>query len=92
LVLLGFTLAGLAFAGPVFAAETGGAVPPKGIDFWSQILSLSESWLSPYRNALYLYLRLAGVVWICVEWIAAALLWRAHSLFCRTLRTGGGIQ
>jgi len=35
---------------------------------------------APYRNAMYLYLRLAGVVWIAVEWTAAFLLWRAYRL------------
>ncbi len=33
-----------------------------------------------YRDALYLYLRLAGVVWILVEWGAAVILWRAYRL------------
>ncbi|MFP4502989.1 MAG: hypothetical protein ACLFTT_18500 [Candidatus Hydrogenedentota bacterium] len=31
-----------------------------------------------YRNALYLYLRMAGVAWIAVEWMAAVILWRAY--------------
>jgi len=35
---------------------------------------------APYRNAMYLYLRLAGIVWIAVEWTAAILLWRAYCL------------
>jgi hypothetical protein len=33
-----------------------------------------------HRNALYLYLRLAGVAWVTVEWIAAIVLWRAYRL------------
>ena len=33
-----------------------------------------------YRNALGLWLRAAGVVWICAEWIAAVLLWRTYRL------------
>jgi len=33
-----------------------------------------------YYNAMYLYLRLAGVVWIAAEWVAAALVWRAYVL------------
>ncbi|HOZ49284.1 MAG TPA: hypothetical protein PLO37_25190 [Candidatus Hydrogenedentes bacterium] len=33
-----------------------------------------------YRNAIYLYLRVAGLVWIAAEWIAAILLWRAYVL------------
>lgn len=32
------------------------------------------------RNLLYLYLRLAGVVWVGVEWIAAVVLIRAYRL------------
>lgn len=31
-----------------------------------------------YRNALYLYLRIAGVAWIALEWIAAIVLCRAY--------------
>jgi hypothetical protein len=33
-----------------------------------------------YQNALLLYLRLAGVVWIAVEWAAAWVLWRTWRL------------
>lgn len=33
-----------------------------------------------YRNALYLYLRIAGVMWIGVEWVAAALLWQGFRI------------
>jgi hypothetical protein len=33
-----------------------------------------------YVNALYLYLRVAGVVWIAVEWVAAILLWKSLRL------------
>lgn len=33
-----------------------------------------------YYNAMYLYLRLAGVVWILAEWVAALILWRAYVL------------
>jgi hypothetical protein len=39
-----------------------------------------------YRNALYLYLRLAGVVWITVEWIAAFVLWRSFRLISEAVR------
>ncbi len=41
----------------------------------------ADIYLAPYRNAMYLYLRLAGVVWIAVEWVAAILLWRGLRLF-----------
>ena len=40
----------------------------------------TDIFLAPYRNAMYLYLRLAGVVWITVEWVAAILLWRGLRL------------
>lgn len=33
-----------------------------------------------YRNALYLYLRIAGVMWIGVEWVAAVLLWQGFRM------------
>lgn len=39
-----------------------------------------------YRNAMYLYLRLAGVVWIAVEWIAAIVLWRAWRMLSRAAK------
>jgi len=42
-----------------------------------------------YWNALYLYLRLAGVVWIAVEWVAALVVWRAWRLL-RAPRAEGG--
>lgn len=39
-----------------------------------------EAALVPYQNALYFYLRVAGVVWIAVEWVAAYLLLRSYAL------------
>ena len=41
-----------------------------------------------YRNAVYLYLRLAGIVWVAVEWAAALLLWRAYRIL-RAAATAG---
>lgn len=38
-----------------------------------------------YRNAIYLYLRLAGVAWTCVEWIAALILWRAYRMLANAV-------
>lgn len=40
----------------------------------------------PHRNTMYLFLRVAGVAWIAIEWVAAFALWRAW----RTLRTRAG--
>jgi hypothetical protein len=42
-----------------------------------------------YRNAMHLYLRVAGVAWIVVEWIAAVLLWRSYRLLARAARDRG---
>ena len=39
-----------------------------------------------YYNAMYLYLRLAGVVWILAEWVAALILWRAYVLIASAAR------
>jgi hypothetical protein len=43
-----------------------------------------------YRNALYLYLRLAGIVWVAAEWIAAVLVWRGYRLLAAAARDGKG--
>lgn len=40
-----------------------------------------------YWNALYLYLRLAGAVWIAVEWWAAVLLVRGYRMLARVAAT-----
>ena len=45
---------------------------------------------APYRNAVYLHLRLAGAVWIAVEWAAALLLWRGHRLLARAVASREG--
>jgi hypothetical protein len=34
----------------------------------------------PLQNVMRLYLRLAGVVWVAVEWIAAIFLWKGYKL------------
>ena len=39
-----------------------------------------------YYNAVYLYVRLAGVVWILAEWVAALILWRAYVLVASAAR------
>lgn len=41
------------------------------------------------RNAVYLFLRLAGIVWIAVEWSAALILWRIYRLLRKSLRERG---
>lgn len=42
-----------------------------------------------YQNALYLYLRMAGIVWCTVEWIAAIILWRAFRFLRNTAQAKG---
>jgi len=46
----------------------------------------AESALQPFRNAVYLHLRIAGIAWIAVEWVAAVLLWRGQSLLWQVAR------
>lgn len=91
LLLVALAAVGM-FAAPAFAAQAVVAPSPKSMNAWSQVLLISESWLFPYRNAVYLYLRLAGVVWISVEWIAAVVLWRAHLLVHHALRARRGLS
>ncbi len=35
---------------------------------------------APYRNAVYLLLRVAGVGWIAAEWVAVIVLYKAYRL------------
>jgi hypothetical protein len=51
-------------------------------------LLAADAGLQPWRNAVYLYLRIAGVAWIAVEWVAAILLWRGQALLWRAVREG----
>jgi hypothetical protein len=44
---------------------------------------------APYRNALYLWLRIAGIAWISVEWVAGIVLWRAYVHLRRAARERG---
>lgn len=48
-----------------------------------QALQAAQEADAVYRNALYLYLRLAGVIWIGVEWVAAVLLWQGYRILRR---------
>ena len=45
-----------------------------------------------YWNALYLYLRLAGVVWITVEWWAAVILIKGYRLLARAVYRRGAVS
>jgi hypothetical protein len=69
----------LALTAPVHAQQ--GDVGPM-----MTALLQKDAELQPLRNAVYLYLRIAGVVWIAVEWVAAVLLWRGQSLLWRVAR------
>lgn len=44
---------------------------------------------APYRNAIYLWLRIAGILWITVEWVAGIVLWRAWVHLRRAAREAG---
>lgn len=47
---------------------------------------------APTRNFIHFYLRLAGVVWVIVEWIAAIYLIRGHALVRSALGTGNSVS
>lgn len=64
----------------LFAARASAATHPGGNGLLAVLQAAYED-DAVYRNAMYLYLRLAGVAWIAVEWMAAVILWRA----CRML-------
>ncbi len=77
LILLGLALSIGAFA----------FTPPQRIHALIQEVYRQDT---VYQNALYLYLRIAGIVWITVEWIAAIVLWRAFH-FLRNAAHSKGI-
>lgn len=56
------------------------AVPPDVV--WQAIREVNAA-DQVYWNALYLYLRLAGVVWIAVEWWAAVILIQGYRVLAR---------
>lgn len=60
------------------AAETPG--------MFTHALSEADAALQPYRNLVYLHLRIAGIIWIAVEWVAAILLWRGQRQLWRLAR------
>ena len=91
LLLLGAALAAEILAAPAFAARATALSSAKAADHWSEVVQISENWLCPYRNAVYLYLRVAGGVWISVEWIAASVLWRTWRLVDQILRVKGSL-
>lgn len=62
------------------AAEPGDAM---------QAIRQAEADGIPARNAVYLFLRLAGIVWIAVEWSAALILWRVYRLLRGSLQEQG---
>lgn len=43
----------------------------------------------PVQNLLHLYLRIAGVFWVCAEWAAAIVLWRVYRALARRSRMLG---
>lgn len=76
LALVAFTgLAGVAHAEAFFAGASD-----------MQSLRDAEVELQVWRQGVYLYLRVAGIVWVAVEWLAAVLLWRGQGLLWRVAR------
>jgi hypothetical protein len=49
-------------------------------------LAALDSALAPWRNSLYFFLRVAGVLWIAIEWVAALVLWRAYRRIAHAAR------
>ena len=73
------------------AVHSMGGVPENSVEVFPQ----THDAFAALRHAVGLYLRIAGVVWITVEWIAAFYLWRGYRLLrsaadART--TGSGEQ
>jgi len=54
-----------------------------GAGAYADVIAI-RSTLEPWQNALYFYLRVAGVFWIALEWVAVVILWRAFSLLKAT--------
>jgi hypothetical protein len=73
----------LILAGAVLAA---GAMDDEAA---RRILEQAHAADQPCRNAVYLYLRLAGVVWVVVEWVAAVMVWRTYRLLRAAARERG---
>ena len=83
--VLPFVLVGVAAIGsfiPFGLAHASGTDP----DALRGMLGETQAANAVCRNALYLYLRLAGVVWIAVEWLAAFVLWRSFRLIAGAVR------
>ncbi len=80
LLLLG---AALVLAAPASAAmRIHGFAPEQAAETFAH----THEAFGALRNAVGLYLRIAGVVWITVEWIAAFYLWRGYRLIRRVSR------
>jgi len=83
--VLPFMLVGAAAIGS-FIAFGAAHASEMGADTLRRMLGEAHAANTVYRNALYLYLRLAGVVWIAVEWLAAFVLWRSFNLIAGVMR------
>jgi len=62
------------------------AAPPDAV--WRAIRDVNAS-DQVYWNALYLYLRLAGILWIAVEWWAAVILIKGYRMLARAVSLRG---
>ena len=67
----------------------GVAAAVNGTDILSQAVQTADEKMALEQNALYLLLRLAGIVWIAIEWVAAILLWRGYRLLKDAVRRKG---
>lgn len=77
-------LGGLPPAGPPRALAAGvliaGALVMCTLAMAEHFSSELDRALEPARNAVYFYLRVAGVAWVMLEWCAVWVLWRAYAL------------
>lgn len=81
-------LAMLLISATVFSSVPVDAIPEESERILTA-LDAAQQADAVYANALLLYLRLAGVAWISVEWVAAVILWRAYRLLRKTVDRQG---
>jgi hypothetical protein len=79
------TIMGLAALLSVFMWGAANAAAPIPDEALRLLIDVRTANMIP-QNALYLYLRIAGVIWISVEWIAAIILWKSYRLIACAVR------
>lgn len=75
----------LILAGVLCMAASVGAQTNRTYDVAHEALTNAYDEDAPVRNFTYLYLRLAGLVWIGAEWVAAFVLVRLYFFMARQL-------